>query len=632
MCGICGVAFMDNGKTPDPTLLAAMTDAMAKRGPDGKGFHLSEGVGLGVCRLSIIDLETGDQPISNEDGTVTVACNGEIYDHVELRRELAAAGHLFRTESDTEVIAHLYEEHGPEFVVKLRGMFGLAVWDAAKHRLLLARDRLGIKPMHFAAAKEALYFASEQKSITAGVPVDARLDISALKDLFTWGFVTGSRTLFKGIRRLLPGTYLLYQDGAVAFHKYWEVRFPLFDASPRISAGQWAEALREKLWEVVGLHLRSDVPVGAFLSGGLDSSSVAALAARQISTGLQTFSLAFEDPAFDEMKRNKTLDRFPDYGLIGRQTVCRTDDFARLPEAAWQCENLSTIGMEIPRMRMAEIASEHVKTVLAGEGADEIFGGYERYRRDALRRRMLQIMPLRRVVRAAAPLIENAHPILRDFLLPPPNMECARFQQLIGFHQPWVAEDLLAPDLRGEYAGCASPCEEEVKPPADFASFDPFTQLQYFEMKLRLPDFVNHIVDRTSMGSSLEVRLPFLDHELVELCARIPPDLKLKGLQEKYILRAALRGALPEEIRLRPKRGLSAPRDKWLAGKLPSFAKEMFSQGYTRKKGYFNPAAVARLVERHHSKNKRSGWCLMGVLAIHLWDELFLRGASPDSL
>ncbi|MGH7790996.1 MAG: asparagine synthase (glutamine-hydrolyzing), partial [Thermodesulfobacteriota bacterium] len=377
MCGICGVAYSHPERQVNREMLRQMTDIMVHRGPDSEGFYVAPGIGLGIRRLSIIDLETGDQPISNEDETVTVVCNGEIYNFQELRQELIAAGHRFRTGSDVEVIVHLYEDHGVQCVNYLRGMFAFALWDARRRLLMLARDRLGIKPLFYSIGPTGIFFGSELKSILMSGSIERRVDVHALKDLFTVGFVIGSKTFFTEIRRLLPGQYLLYENGILSRQRYWDIQFPAnHDETPRMSAEEWAEALRAKLEESVRIHLRSDVPVGAWLSAGIDSSSVVSLMSRITNHPIQTFTLAFENPRFDEVGWQKILKDFPGYNLPNRQSVFTARSFELLPKAVWHCEDPVALGSGISRMVISDLASQDVKVVLTGEGSDEVFGSY----------------------------------------------------------------------------------------------------------------------------------------------------------------------------------------------------------------------------------------------------------------
>jgi len=631
MCGICGVAFTDPARVIDRRTLERMRDTMRRRGPDSHGAYSAPGIGLGVRRLSIIDLETGDQPMSNEDGTVTIVCNGEIYNFVELREELLARGHRFATRSDVEVIAHLYEESGAECVHRLRGMFAFALWDSRRRVLMLARDRLGIKPLCYAVAPEGLWFASEVKPILIGGPFTAELDVCGMKDLFLFGFVLGARTLFSGLRRLQPGQYLLCRDGRTSLHTYWRVSFPpRAHPSAEMSAEEWAEALLEKLKQSVRLHLRSDVPVGAWLSGGIDSSTIVALIHRTAGVPVKTFSLAFENPLYDEVARNRMLTSFDGFALSNHEVVCGAKDFKLFPKAVWHCENVSTTGLEIPHMILSEATAQHVKVVLTGEGSDEVLGGYSWFWRDKLLRPLSGLpLGLRRLM-LLGPLLPRLFPHASRAVLAPGEMTLARYQMLISRREPKLPDRLFSQDLRRRIAG-AEPTEAAQDAPADFHRWHPFTQLQYFDLTVRLPNFIVNHLDHISMAHSLEGRVPFLDHELVEFCAGIPPALKMKGLREKHVLRQAVRDVLPAEIVRRRKRGLAAPYTEWLRKKLPDFAAEMLSEGCLRGKGYFDAQAVLDLLERHRKSGSRTlAPTLFTVLTVQLWDELFVRRQVAD--
>lgn len=604
--------------------MQGMIDSMVHRGPDGRGHFSAPGIELGMRRLSIIDLETGDQPISSEDGTITIVCNGEIYNYVELRRRLQLSGHEFRTGTDVEVLVHLYEQYGVQCLGHLRGMFSFALWDARSRTLLLARDRLGIKPLHYSVTGGALYFASEQKSILASGALEPRLQVQALHDLFHLGFVGGSKTMCTGIYRLMPGHYLVYRRGEVQIEKYWDVGFPDTDPAESLSAGEWAEALHEKLLESVRIHLRSDVPVGAWLSAGIDSSGIVSLMCSLLDRPVQTFSIAFEHPEFDEVTTQRTLADFAEYPITNERVVCGNRHFELLPKALWHCEDLSASGLEIPRMMLAELCGRKVKVVLTGEGSDEIFGGYGWFHADKYLR-PLAVLPLwlRRLM-LLGPLLPRMKPSASRIHLAAREMGASRYRTMIGPPHPEFMYQLLSREMTGalEEAGTM---EENVMLPDGFHNWHPFNQLQFHEMKMRLPDFIMRDLDRTTMAYSLEARVPFLDHELVELCAKIPPSLKLRGLTEKFVLRQALRGSLPKQIAQRKKRGLTAPYAQWLREKLPPFAQELLDERCIRQKGYFDPVGVNHLVRMHRSGRQGFGKHLMSVLLVQLWDEIFLR-------
>ncbi|MGF1608581.1 MAG: asparagine synthase (glutamine-hydrolyzing) [Kiloniellales bacterium] len=626
MCGIAGVAYADGTRPVERALLAGMAGLMVHRGPDSDGYYSAPGIGFAFRRLSIIDLEGGDQPIANEDGSIVLICNGEIYNFVELRAGLEARGHRFRTGSDVEVILHLYEEHGPDCLRFLRGMFGFALWDGRERRLLLARDRFGIKPLHYAETPQGLYFASEQKPIMAfGEGVDLSPDPQAFKALTTFGYVIGARTPCRGVRRLLPGYYLLYQGGRATLRQYWTPRFLGAGQQPeRLSADDWAEALLEKLRESVRLHMRSDVPIGSWLSPGIDSSAVAALAAQLSDQPIHSYTIGFDDPAVDETRLYPTLDRYGDYNLRNELVMCRDESFELFEKGIWYCEEPG--GAMIPRLILAEATARRVKVVVNGEGSDELFGGYNYFRRQD-RVGFLSRLPLwlRRLIVRFGPHLHQRLRLqqVQELILLPPAMDMRRFAVLYGVTSFQRRIDLLSPDLRAALAECDTEAPP-ILPPADFQAWQPFEQQQYLEQTIRLPEYVNRSLDRASMAHGLEVRVPFLDHVFAEFCARIPVGLKLRGKTEKYILRQALRGVLPQAIVERRKRGLMSPGGGWWRkSSLPAFAEALMSEAALRRKGLFDPAAVHDLLARHRRGEGRYDRHLDAVLALQLRDELF---------
>jgi asparagine synthase (glutamine-hydrolysing) len=621
MCGICGVAAADARRPIDGEIVRAMTDTLWHRGPDGEGYHVADGVGLGMRRLSIVDLATGDQPIASEDGSVVLVCNGEIYNHVELRRELERAGHRFATRSDVEVIVHLYEDRGPACVEALRGMFAFALWDVSKRRLLLARDRLGIKPLHYAVAADGLYFGSEAKAILASDAVVPTLDTAALHELFTFGFPLAPRTMIEAVRRLPPAHVLTYQAGAMTMSRYWDSRPPR-DVEPARSADEWAEALFACLDESVRLHMRSDVPVGAWLSPGLDSSGVVALMCRHAATQIRTFSLGFDDPDADELRANRTLDQFEGFPLVAERGQSSNDDFARLPEALWHNEDPSTTGLEVPRLVLSELAGARVKVVLTGEGADELFGGYFWY---ALDRTLapLGLLPHRVRSLAVGPRIRARWPWASRVLVAPRALGGARWAAMIG--PPEGGLLLLHPELRARRDAARAAMIDDGSD--DVPRQHRTNALRRLDLATRLPDLVVHNLDRLSMAASLEARVPFLDHHVVELAMRIPPSVLLRRREPKHLLRRALSRVLPEELVRRRKRGMTAPRQRWLRGPLPEFAADALSPERLRATGYFDASAVSALLAEHRAARVNAGDLLLGVLGVQLWDAMFMHGA-----
>ncbi len=634
MCGICGIAWSDARRPVSAETLKRMSDSLRHRGPDSEGFLAAPGIGLGFRRLSIVDLNTGDQPISNEDGSISVICNGEIYNHVELRRQLVAAGHRFATASDVEVIVHLYEEHGSDFVLRLRGMFALALWDARRRRLVLARDRLGIKPLHYAITADGLFFGSEQKAILASGAIEPRADIQSLRQLLSYGRIVAPRTIVTDIRRLPAGHTLTWSDGRADIRQYWEAMFPARDEYDRsLTEQDWADGLRDKLTESVRIHLRSDVPVGAWLSAGIDSSAVTALMSRLIAAPVQTFSLRFEDPQFDEFRGQKGLDDYPEYGLAGHRIICRHADMQRLPKLIWHAEDSLLGAVGVGQLIVAQATAQHVKVVLTGEGSDEILGGYSWYPNLRLLDPVFLLpRPARRLI-ASLPAIQRRWPGAATTIAGPRDMNFERFSRSITHLRGRPpGSEVLSAEIEAELRRQDDGAADAAPPPPGFETWHPFARMQYFDIKHRMGDGVVLGLDRASMAYSVEARVPFLDHELVEFCARIPPRVKMKWLREKHILRRAMEGVLPPDIVNRKKRGLQVPMDTWLRAPLPEFAAERMSGPALTQSGYFDPDKVAALLRRHRARGENFGQILSVVLGVQVWDDLFRHSASGRQL
>ncbi len=623
MCGICGFAPVDPLRAVDRGLVERMAATLVHRGPDGCGVLAVAGAGLGIRRLAIVDLETGDQPIANEDGSVAVVCNGEIYNAPELRRELERGGHAFRTRSDVEPVVHLYEELGVGFVGRLRGMFGLALWDGRSRRLVLARDRFGIKPLVWAQRPAGLFFGSEARAILAVDGADRAVEPRAVGDLLTFGYVLTPRTLFAGVRRLPPAHLLVWDRGEATLRRYWEP--PAGAPRSGLREAEWAEALLAKLDETVRIHLRSDVEVGGWLSPGVDSSAVVTLARRALGRPLRTVTLAFSDPAADETRRYRTLDAYPGHEQATERAVCDDGSFALFPDAVRAMEEPTAYAIEVPRLVLARVSARAVKVVITGEGADEVFGGYPYFRANRWTAAFARL-PLG-VRRALVPGgLAARRPWLAPLLLAPRAMGRARYRRLVGVVPAADARRVASADLRNRMEddgrGWWPAADEELDAMA------PFPALRWCEMHVRLPDFVLHTNDRTAMAYGLEVRVPFLDHELVETCAGIPPSLLLRWNTEKHILRRALARTLPPEIVRRRKRGMFAPSVGWWRGALPEFARDLISEGRLRAAGYFDPLAVGETLRRHRAGEADLSQVLNAVLGVQVWDEIFLRGRA----
>jgi asparagine synthase (glutamine-hydrolysing) len=632
MCGIAGYAPRDPERPVAGEAIGRMLRTLVHRGPDGAGIHAGAGIGIGCRRLAIVDLERGDQPIANEDGSLVVVCNGEIYDAPETRTVLERAGHVFRSRSDAAVIPHLYEEHGLGFVDHLRGMFALALWDARRRRLVLARDRLGMKPLCYREDAEGVWFASEAKAILAGSGAAARLEPRALRDVLTMGFVSAPRTMFEAIRRLPAGCLYVHESGRSRVERYWDVRFPLPGERPRFTNDDdWTDALRAKLRESVRLHMRSDVPVGALLSGGLDSSSVTSLACELVVAGrMRSYSAGFDVAAADEPRHRRMLYDFAGSALVPRLGVARAADLAALPWSVWCVEDPAGVGSSAWRFRVASLAAgDGVKVVLTGEGADEALGGYPWYRGVKALGPLLRLPLAVRRALLLGPVVPRLRPGLARMLLAPHDAGGARFRAIVGTW-PWGrARTLLSPELRAtiDRADAEDGAEEELELPAEYGAWHSFDRLQYLDLKLRLADLVNAALDRETMAYSVEARLPFLDHQLVELCCAIPRHLRMRGLREKYVLRRAMRGIVPAEILERQKLGTRSPLDAWLrAPVLPAAIEEALSEERLRAVGCFSSGSVRKLFGEHRAGAVSRGRDLLVIAAVQTWHDVFQTG------
>jgi asparagine synthase (glutamine-hydrolysing) len=621
MCGICGLAA-GRGGAPDPRALEAMSAALVHRGPDDEGRMASGEVALGARRLSIIDLAGGHQPIANEDGRVTVVQNGEIYNHEELRRELAPSGHSFRTRCDTEVIVHLYEELGDGFAERLRGMFAVAIWDERENRLVLARDRFGIKPLFYWETPEGgLAFASELKALMALDEFDPPLDMRALESLLAFNSIPGPLTIFEGVRKLQPGHLLSWRPGGrVEVRGYASPVPAASDALRQEGAGDLAAELRERLRDSVRAHLVSDVPVGVLLSGGIDSATLAALAAEESGERVRTFSIGFRERSFDELERARLVAER--YDTEHHELVVDPDVGEVLTRLAEVFDEPLADSSAVPTYLVSELASRHVKVAMSGEGGDELFGGYHTYVADS-------IAPWAgRPVAALRPLIERlpsssarvsfdykAKRFARGGALPP-----------LDRHHAW--KEIFSPELRAELrtdpvpAGF-DPLDVYRERYASTAGAEPIARLQDVDRAIYLVDDLLVKTDRASMAHSLEVRVPFLDTAVTDLALSVPTRRHLLGFQKKRLLRRAMAPLLPRQIVLGRKRGFSIPAAAWLRGELRPFARDVLSADALRRQGLFRPEGVERLLDEHESgraDHSRQIWCLM---TIGLWLERY---------
>jgi asparagine synthase (glutamine-hydrolysing) len=611
-----------------------MGDRLAHRGPDAQGLWTQPGVGLVHRRLSIIDLDGGDQPIGNEDGSVQVVFNGEIYNFEFLRADLQARGHRFHTRSDTEVLVHLYEEEGDRLVDRLRGMFAFALWDAGHRRLVLARDRLGIKPLYLYRDAEKLVFASELKAILAHPGVPRTLDTAALEDYLAFGMVPGAASIFRGIEKLPPAHVLTAgpDDLGRAPRRYWRLNL---EPDHRPSSAEWQEAIRAKVAETVRLHLIADVPVGAFLSGGLDSSVVVAAAAGASARPVQTFSIGFREEAFSELPHARAVAQR--FGTRHVEEIVTPNAVSLLDELTHYYDEPFADASAIPTFLVSRLASRSVKVVLSGDGGDEAFGGYARYAHDLREAALRGWLPgwFRRALLApAARLWPKAdwlpRPLRAKTLLTNLSLDAgpAYANTLTLCRQP-LRRRLLAPDLAAQLNG-HDPARLVRAGHATAAAGDPLGGMLAADVATVLPDDFLVKVDRASMAHGLEVRPPLLDHELLELAARIPSRWKVHQGQTKWIFKQACGRQLPEEVVHRSKHGFDVPIDAWLRGPLRDTFEAAVLHPRAKVAGLVDQARARKFYGSHLAGTGRHGGVLWALLVLARWAERYLHNSSDS--
>ena len=627
-------------------LIARMLDVIEHRGPDGAGDYTEPGVAMGMRRLSIIDLATGRQPISNEDGSIWIVFNGEIYNYRELRSLLLSRGHKLRTRSDTETIVHLYEDEGEQCVERLRGMFAFAIWDRRGRRLFLARDRVGKKPLHYALVDRTLVFGSEIKSILQHPGVKREVNLQAISDFLSFGYVPDPATAFKGVYKLPPGHTLTFKDGLISARRYWDFDYsgdldvggdtrvsPSSDSQTARGAGglreeDYVERLRELIAESVRTRLESDVPLGAFLSGGIDSSVVVANMAREMGRPVKTFSIGFSESGFDELRYARIAARR--FGADHHEFVVTPDVCRLVEEVVWHHDEPFADVSSVPTYVVSKMAREHVTVALSGDGGDEVFGGYERYVVDQRRRRYERIPAfLRRgLLRASHALPRGAYGkrFLRSVALEP----AARYVDNVTYFDRDAQQALFSEDARRELAGYdpARRFERTFAAPAYATGFE---RLLYLDSKTYLPGDILVKVDRMSMANSLEARAPLLDHRLIEFAQTIPESLKLRGLETKYILKRAAAGMIPDEIINRPKQGFDVPIRRWFNHELREMLDDTLTDRRARERGDLDHRAVLTILDEHRRGVRDYARELWGLLALELWRRAFIdRRPEPQ--
>jgi asparagine synthase (glutamine-hydrolysing) len=641
MCGIAGIVATDRLHIEDTERVTRMRDVIAHRGPDDAGTFVDAHAALGHRRLSIVDLAAGHQPLSNENETIWIVFNGEIYNHAAVRPVLESAGHRYKTRSDTETIVHAYEQWGDGCVAHLRGMFAFAIWDAPRRRLLLVRDRLGVKPLYWALAEGRLLFGSEIKAILESGLIRAAANEAALPELLSTRYLSGTETLFQGIHRLQPGHTLVFEDGKVSIRGYWDIPVgqvpePADDLS-RLSDAEVVGRFRDLLEESVRIRLMADVPLGMFLSGGLDSSAIAALMAGMIDRPLQTFSVAFKQRAFSELdyaRQVSTAIRADAHEIV----IDDQDFFGALPRLIWHEDEPIAHPSSVPLYFVSALARQHVKVVLTGEGSDELLAGYGKYPRALVNWRAgaaygVVPAPLRSWI--ADVVVPNLPSALgryakRSFLAVPHTPEAMFFDNFAAMglkRQSMLLSPALAAQATNERAYAASRAFFDA-PSQRTTTLD---RLLYTDLKTYLVELLMK-QDQMSMAASIESRVPFLDHRLVEFAAGLPARMKLRGFKTKWILREAVRNVLPPEILTRKKMGFPVPFGVWMKGAWADVARDVLLDPRSRQRGIIDAAAVERLLVAHASGLADGTDALWSLLNLELWYRTHIDGDGVQTL
>jgi asparagine synthase (glutamine-hydrolysing) len=635
VCGIVGQASSD-GRPGDRATLERMCSALEHRGPDSRGLHVDDGIGLGIQRLRVIDLATGDQPIFNEDGSVAVVLNGEIYNYRELRVRLERSGHVFATRSDTEVIAHLYEEEGPRLVHRLHGMFALAVWDATRRRMLLARDRVGKKPLYYAEHGNGLTFASELAALLEDERIPRDVDHRALDAFLAYRWVPSPMTAFRAARKLPPGTMLVFEDGRAITSRYWRLDF---SRKRRVDDPREVhEELRGQIRAATARRLVADVPLGAFLSGGVDSTAVVAAMAEASSEPVRTFSIGFTSEKFNELPLARLVaERF---ATEHHQLVVEPHAVELIPRIVRHYGEPFADDSAIPSFYLAEMARRHVTVALNGDGGDESFGGYPRYVVNLASARLERLpLALRRALAHVGSCVPESGTIdswnsrirraAATVTLDGPSRYVAYMTHLNGLRR-----DRLYTDDYRELVGQSVAAGVIERPWQESGAASVVDEMLDVDIQTYLPDDLLVKMDVATMASSLEARSPLLDHELMQFAASLPAELKVRGREKKVVLRAALRGWVPDEVLDAPKRGLRLPLGDWFRGELREFTRDALLDPRAIGRGWFREAYVRELLDRHRDGLQDHSQGIWTLLMFELWHQEFVDRAhvgTPSS-
>jgi asparagine synthase (glutamine-hydrolysing) len=622
MCGICGLFEYDRLESLPEETVRRMNQTMKHRGPDDGGVFTGPGIGLGHRRLSIIDLSGGHQPMSNEDGTIWVLLNGEIYNYTELRAELLQRGHRFATKSDTEAIVHLYEEYAERCFARLRGMFSIALWDSRERKLVLARDRVGKKPLFYSANKQRLLFGSELKALLAAGSISREVDHSALSDYFSFGYIPAPKTIYRSVRKLMPGHYLTATASGIREVGYWDLSFA--HVTHRTTE-EWGEILRDALRESTRIRLMSDVPLGAFLSGGIDSSSVVAMMTPLMNRAVTSCSIGFEEENYNESEYARLVAK--QFGTDHHEQIVKPDAIDIVDKLAWHFDEPFADSSAIPTYYVSKVARQHVTVALGGDGGDENFAGYRRYRLDRFENKLRSYFPagIRRAIfgplgkwypaLACAPRVFRGKATFQSLSRSP----LEGYFNSISYFRPEDKERLFTPEFQECLGGYDS--IEVLRNYYDRADTDdPLSKIQYVDIKTYLTDDILTKVDRASMAVSLEVRAPMLDHKFMELAASIPSDMKLRRGSGKYILKKALEPLLPATILYRAKQGFAVPLNTWFKHELKDVATKAILE---TEDGILDRRFLKKIWDQHQKGYYDRSALLWATLMFRKWQQTF---------
>ena len=628
MCGICGKIYIDKTKRVNPHLIDRMTSVLNHRGPDDRGVYADGHVGLGHQRLSIIDLSSaGHQPMPNEDNSLRIVFNGEIYNFEEIKKDLETKGHIFRSQSDTEAIIHLYEEEGLECVRRLRGMFAFAIWDSNKQRLFCARDRAGQKPLVYAMADNSFLFASEIKSLLKDPAIKQTIHPEAIHHYLTYQYVPGPMTVFKCIKKLPPAHTLVFHHGNISINQYWNISYKRKIKYPRIS--DYTEHFLDVFSEAVKIRLRSDVPLGAFLSGGIDSSATVAVMSQLLDQPVKTFSIGFEESDYNELQYAKIVaDKFQ---TDHHEFVVKPDALKILPKVVWHYDEPFADPSVIPTYYVSKLTREHVTVALSGDGGDESFAGYERYVAERIASCYKQIPSFLRekIIKKMVGLLPHREyrwsiiRRLKRFISGASKEPVHQYVQWLCYFNNEMKNSLYTSSFSSEVAASNSTeITSEAYRKCDSENL--LEKLLFSDIMLYLPYDLLVKVDIASMANSLEARSPFLDHRVMEFAASLPPDIKLHGMQTKYVLKKAFEKFLPKKILYRKKMGFGVPLHKWFRQELKTASREILLEKRSIERGYFKRNTVEILLDEHVSMKADHSYRIWALLMLELWHRMFI--------